>query len=204
LWSDKSRISLIQDPSNVANFLLHERFPVLGNSGPILERIIERFAPELLNPVQPANRDASTWAVFYSFDQYFWQPAGQTNHGIGMFFNFGAADGDTSPVNYSYAVGIGGNGVVPGRPDDNFGIAWARTQFSDNFVPLLRQRFDLGLDKEDVFEMYYNAAITKWLRMSLDLEVINPGMQKTLSSDGNSLKGVDTAVVAGVRMYIRF
>ena len=203
-WSNKTRISLVQDPSNVANFLLKERFPLLGNPGPILERILERFAPGLLSPVRPANRENSTWSVFYGFDQYFWQPAGDPKRGIGMFFNFGAADGDTSPVKYSYATGIGGNGVIPGRPHDNFGVGWARTQFSDKFVPLLRQRFNLGLDKEDAVEMFYNAAITQWLRMSLDLQVINTGLQKTLSSDGNSLKGVDTAVVGGVRMYIRF
>jgi porin len=204
LWSDKSRISLIQDPSNIANFLLKEKFPLLGNPGPILERILERFAPGLLNPVQPANREKSTWAMFYGFDQYFWQPAGDPKRGIGMFFNFGAADGETNPVKYSFATGIGGNGVIPGRKSDNFGVGWAHTQFSDNFVPLLRQRFHLGLEHENAFEMFYNAAITQWLRMSLDLQVINTGLQKTLSDDRNSLKGVDTAVVGGVRMYIRF
>ena len=204
LWSDKSRISLIQDPSNIANFLLKEKFPLLGNPGPILERILERFAPGLLNPVQPANREKSTWAMFYGFDQYFWQPAGDPKRGIGMFFNFGAADGETNPVKYSFATGIGGNGVIPGRKSDNFGVGWAHTQFSDNFVPLLRQRFHLGLEHENAFEMFYNAAITQWLRMSLDLQVIDTGLQKRLSDDRNSLKGVDTAVVGGVRMYIRF
>ena len=98
----------------------------------------------------------------------------------------------------------GATGWSRGVTHDNFGVGWARTQFSDKFVPLLRQRFNLGLDKEDAVEMFYNAAITQWLRMSLDLQVINTGLQKTLSSDGNSLKGVDTAVVGGVRMYIRF
>jgi porin len=204
MWSSKTRLSLIQDPSNVANFLLKEKFPLLGDPGPILRRILERFAPELLNPVRPANREDSTWTVFYAFDQYFWQPAGDPKRGIGMFFNFGASDGDANPVKYSYAVGVGGNGAIPGRKSDNFGVGWARTQFSDNFVPLLRQRFHIGLDHEDAVEMFYNAAITQWLRMSLDLQVIDTGLQKTLSSDRNSLKGVDTAVVGGVRMYIRF
>ena len=204
LWSDKSRLSLIQDPSNIANFLLKERFPLLGNPGPLLERILERFAPGLLNPVRPANRDNSTWAMFYGFDQYFWQPAGDPKRGIGMFFNFSAADGDTNPVKYSFGTGIGGNGVIPGRKSDNFGVGWAHTQFSDNFLPFLRERLHIGLEHEDAFEMFYNAAITQWLRMSLDLQVINTGLQKTLSADRNSLNGVDTAVVGGVRMYIRF
>ena len=51
--------------------------------------------------------------------------------------------------------------------------------------------------------MYYNASITRWINVSLDLQVINPGLKKTLSPNGN-LKDVDTAVVGGVRMYVRF
>lgn len=202
MWSNKSRLSLIQDPSNVARFLLQERFPRLADPGPILRRILERFFPGLLVPVQPANREDSTWSVFYGFDQYLWQPAGDPKRGIGVFFNFGASDGDANPIKYSYSMGIGGNGVVPGRPHDSFGIGWARTQFSDNLLPFLRQTLDLGLDHEDAVEMFYNASLTRWLNMSLDLQVIDPALKKTLGSSG--LRNVDTAVVGGVRMYIRF
>ena len=203
MWSNKTRLSLIQDPSNIARFVAEERFARLQDPGPVLRRILERFRPELLVPVRPANREDSTWFVFYAFDQYLWQPAGDPNRGIGIFFNFGASDGDANPIKYTYVTGIGGKGVVPGRPHDTFGVGWARTQFSDNFVPLLRQTLDLGLDHEDAIEMYYNASITRWLNVSLDLQVINPGLKKTLSSSGN-LKDVDTAVVAGLRMYVRF
>jgi porin len=202
-WSNKSRLSLIQDPSNVARFLAEERFPRLADPGPLLRRILERFFPQLLVPVRRANREDNTWTVFYGFDQYVWQPAGDPKRGIGVFFNFGASDGEANPIKYSYSMGIGGKGIVPGRPHDTFGVGWARTQFSDNLVPFLRQTLDLGLDHEDAVEMYYNASITRWLNMSLDLQVINPGLKKTLSSNGN-LKDVDTAVVGGVRMYIRF
>jgi hypothetical protein len=31
------------------------------------------------------------------------------------------------------------------------------------YVPFLRPQLDLGLSKEDAVEMYYNAAIGKWL-----------------------------------------
>ena len=203
MWSTKSRLSLIQDPSNIATLLATERFPWLGDPGPILQRILERFFPGLLVPVQPANREDSTWAVFYAFDQYLWQPDGDPKRGIGIFFNFGVSDGKANPVKYSYAVGIGGNGVVPCRPDDAFGIGWARTQFSDNLVPFLRTNLDLGLDHEDAIEMYYNISVTKWLSVSLDLQVIDTGMKKKLGS-GVSLKNMDTAVVGGLRTYIRF
>jgi len=201
-WSNKSRLSLTQDPSNVGRFLLEERFPRLGDPGPLLRRILERFFPQLLVPVQRANREDTTWTVFYGFDQYFWHPGGDQKRGIGMFFNFGASDGDANPIKYSYSMGIGGKGIVPGRPHDTFGVGWARTQFSDNFVPFLRRTLDLGLDHEDAVEMFYNASLTRWLNMSLDLQVIDPALKKTLGSSG--LKNVDTAVVGGVRMYIRF
>jgi porin len=203
MWSNKSRLSLIQDPSNIARGLAQERFPLLGDPGPIFRRILERFFPGLLVPAQRANREDDTWMVFYGFDQFFWHPAGDQKRGIGMFFNFGASDGRANPIKYSYNMGIGGKGIVPGRPHDTFGVGWARTEFSNNFLPFLRQTLDLGLDREDAVEMYYNASLTRWLNMSLDLQVINPGLKKTLSSSGN-LKDVDTAVVAGLRMYVRF
>jgi porin len=204
MWSNKTHLSINQDPDNIGRFLLEERFPRLGDPGPILRRILERFFPQLLVPVQPANKEDSTWSVFYAFDQYLWQPAGDPKRGIGIFFNFGASDGNPNPIKYSYAMGIGGNGVVPGRPHDNFGVGWARTKLSDKLVPFLRQTLDLGLDHEDAVEMFYNAAITQWLRMSLDLQIINPALQRTLNSSGTALKNVDTAVVGGVRMYVRF
>ena len=203
MWSDKERLSLTQDPGNIARFLLTERFPRLGDPGPVLGRILERFFPQLLVPVQAANQEDSTWAMFYGFDQYLWHPGGDPKRGIGIFFTFGASDGEANPIKYSYSMGVGGKGVVPGRPRDTFGVGWARTEFSDKFLPFLRQQLALGLDREDAVEMYYNASITHWLNASLDLQIINPGLNKTLDSSGQ-LEDMNTAVVAGLRAYVRF
>ncbi len=203
VWSDKTRLSLDQDPSNLARFLLTERFPRLGDPGRVLTRILERHFPGLLVPVQPANREDSTWMIGYALDQYLWQPGGDSGRGIGIFFNVGATDGNPNPVEYSYVAGIGGNGVVPGRPDDSFGIGWARTQFSDDFVPFLRQRLDLGLDHEDAIEMYYNAAITPWLRVSPSIQIIDSGLERSLDSN-DRLAELDTAAVFFLRTQVRF
>jgi porin len=100
-------------------------------------------------------------------------------------------------------MGIGGNGVVPGRPRDTFGLGWARTEFSDNFVPFLRQQLQLGLEHEDAIELYYNFAVTAWLNATVDLQVVEPGLTKKLNSSGR-LEEVDTAVVFGLRLYVRF
>jgi porin len=42
-------------------------------------------------------------------------------------------------------------------------------ELSDNFVPLLRHRLGLGLEREDAFEMYYNFAVTPLLEVTADL-----------------------------------
>jgi porin len=203
MWSNKERLSLIQDPSNLGRFLLTERFPLLGDPGPILRRILERFFPELLVPVQPANREDSSWAMFYGFEQYLWHPGGDTRRGIGIFFTFGASDGEANPVKYSYSMGIGGNGVVPGRPRDTFGIGWARTELSDDFLTFLRDRLGLGLEREDAIELYYNASLTPWLNATVDLQIIEPALTKKLDSSGR-LEDVDTTVIAGLRLLVRF
>jgi porin len=203
MWSNKERLSLIQDPSNLALLLLTERFPRFQDPGPILRQFLERFFPQLLVPVQPPNRESDTWAIFYTFDQYLWHPGGDPQRGIGVFFTFGASDGEANPIKYVYNVGIGGKGMIPGRRRDSFGLGWAQTEFSDNFVPFLRQQLDIGLDHEDAVELYYNAVVTPWLNATLDLQIIEPGLTKMLDSSGN-LREVDTTVVAGVRLYIRF
>jgi porin len=202
MWSDKERVSLIQDPSNLARLLLQDRFPRLGNPGPGLERFLERFFPNLLKPVRPPNHEDDTWFLFYGFEQYLWQPTGDPKRGIGLFFSFGASDGRANPIKYSYGMGIGGNGVASSRPHDSFGIGWSRTEFSGNFLPFLRQRLALGLDREDAVEMYYRFAVTEWLDATVDLQLIDPGLKKRLNSAGQ-LEGVGTTVVPGVRLYVR-
>jgi len=202
-WSNKERLSLEQDPSNLARLFVTNRFPRLTDPGPVLGRILEQFSPKLLLPTQPVNKVNYTWAIYYNFDQYLWSPPGKPDNGLGMFFSFGASDGVANPVKYGYNVGVGGVGIVPGRPQDSFGLAWAHTQFSDNFVPFVRERLDLGLIHEDAVEMYYNAKITNWLTATLDLQIINPALKKAFDGAGR-LTGVNTAVVAGLRLYARF
>jgi porin len=153
--------------------------------------------------VQPAKTQDYTWTVYYNFDQYLWNPGSDKNRGLGVFFRFGASDGQVNPVKYAYNVGFSGNGVVPGRADDTFGVGWSRIQFSNNLVPFLRDTLHLGLDHEDAVELYYNVAATKWLGVTVDLQVVNPGLKKTLTSSGE-LKDVNTAVVGGLRAYVRF
>jgi porin len=200
-WSNKDRTSLIQDPANIARLLLTAHFPLLGDPGPVLIEIFDKLG--LPATPQPLNKEDETWAAVYSFEQFLWQPAGDHQRGIGMFFSAGVSDGKANPIKYSFSLGLVGKGVVPDRPRDDFGIGWARTEFSDDFLPYLRRTFDLGLDHEDAVELYYNAAITPWLSVSPSLQVIFPALNKTLDDSGN-FESMDTIYMVGVRAGIRF
>jgi len=60
-----------------------------------------------------------------------------------VFLSVGASDGNPNPVKFAFLAGIGGKGVVPGRPQDSFGVGIARTQFSGAFIPFLRENLNL-------------------------------------------------------------
>jgi len=202
-WSNKERPSLIQDPSNIARMLLKAHFPRLGNPGPILTEILEMHAPGLLIPTQPLNTENNTWAAVYSFEQYLWQPDAESKRGLGSFFSFGVSDGKANPIKYSYSLGLVGKGIVSGRPYDEFGIGWSLTEFSDNFVPYMRDTFNLGLDRESAVEVYYNFAATPWLSISPSYQYISPALDKVQDSNGN-FKNLDNTQMVGVRVGVRF
>jgi len=202
-WGDEQRISLIQDPANVARALLFDKFPRLADPGPILRRIIERRFPSLLQPVSSLNTVHDAWNVYYNFDQFLWSPKGNPTRGIGPFFRFGISDGEANPVRYHYNVGIGGKGVVPGRPHDTFGVGWTRLELSDHFVPFLRDTLKLGLEREDAVEAYYNVALTGSLNATVDFQWIDPALKKTLTSD-DRLTSVDPVFIGGFRLAVKF
>jgi len=202
-WSSKDRTSLIQDPANVARIFLESRYPLLGDPGPILSEIFEKLG---ISPnADPLNMEDDTWTATYSFEQFVWQPAGDPKRGVGLFFSASVSDGNPNPVKSSYSLGLVGKGVVPNRPGDDFGIGWARTEFSDVFLRDLRALpVNLGLDHEAVVEMYYNAAVTPWLRVSPSLQIISPALNKTVDPASQDFKNIGTTYIAGVRVGIRF
>jgi hypothetical protein len=93
-------------------------------------------------------------------------------------------------------------------PPTRGGDLWSRPRLTGSWFGLrerfLRQQLDLGLNHDDVVEMYYNAALTAWLSATLDLQIVNPALKKAVNASGTGLKNVDTAVVGGIRLYVRF
>jgi porin len=136
----------------------------------------------------PVSEDKGSWAVHYNFDQYFYEPEKGSGRGAGVFGRFGTTDGEANPVHYFASAGIGGKGICPERPLDRFGIGYYYLWMANQDVPQF-----FGFDNTQGFEAFYNIALTKWVYLTPDIQVIDP-----------SQRNVDTAVVVGARLQMVF
>jgi carbohydrate-selective porin OprB len=91
-------------------------------------------------------------------------------------------------------IGLGGNGLIPSRRRDEFGLAYAYTDLSDE----LKENIDLlphggPLRVEHQFEVFYNLHLTPWFQLTGDLQILRPNRPVA-----------DTAVVPAVRLRVVF
>jgi porin len=136
----------------------------------------------------PVGTESGSWAAYYNGDQYFYEPDKGSGRGAGLFGRFGATDGEANPVHYFASIGIGGKGITPERSLDRFGIGyyylWIANQEATN---------TLGFGDTKGIEAFYNIALTKWVYLTPDIQIIDP-----------SKTDVDTAVIVGARLQMVF
>ena len=144
-----------------------------------------------------------TWGMYYNFDQYFYQPDTEKDQGMGLFGRFGASEGDPVPVQYFYSIGVGAKGPFDTRPYDQCGIGYYYSRINNPqlVTPFTTRTF---LRDEWGFEAYYNIALTQWLRVTPDIQVIGPAQKRKVGSPGEPGEPVDTATVLGLRGQIVF
>jgi porin len=126
----------------------------------------------------------------YSFDQYLYRASENSKEGFGVFGQVGISDGNPNRLYLSAHLGIGGTGLIPGRSEDNWGIAYyymgPSRDLQESLSPVLTLRDEHGV------ELFYNLEVTPWLTVGADLQVINPSL------------GEDTAIIPGLRSVARF
>jgi len=148
-----------------------------------------------------------SWNIHYNFDQYLYEPKKGSGEGIGIFGRFGASDGNPNFVHFFYSLGIGGKGVIPNRHNDRYGLGFYYIDVNNPKLQGLFQTTKLLRD-EYGFEAFYNFAITPWLMVTPDIQVVR-GAQKnkfTLSPLPAiiSKKSIGTSTVLGLRMQMVF
>jgi len=152
-----------------------------------------------------------SWNIHYNFDQYLYEPKKGSGEGVGIFGRFGASDGNPNFMHFFYSLGIGGKGVIPTRERDHFGLGFYYIDVSNPELQGLFQSAELLRD-EYGFEAYYNVAITPWLQLTPDIQVVR-GSQKDKVTIGQNIlglpvitdrKNIGTATILGLRMKMVF
>jgi porin len=151
------------------------------------------------------NQDGS-WMVYYNFDQYLYEPNKGSGQGLGIFGRFGVSDGNPNPMHYFYSIGVGGKGIIPGRPIDRFGIGYYYIDVGDlEFRGIVRTVSFLR--DEYGFEAFYNFAITPWMQLTPDIQVIRPAQKEVITQTVPitfDRESVGTATVLGLRLQLVF
>lgn len=177
-------------PVTIGGLSGHQGFAALYSTeeGTDLNDIGDTFLP----PWPPDSPDIknSNYYFAYSFDQYLYRVSENSKEGFGLFGQFGISDGNPSRLHWSALAGIGGTGLIPGRSRDNWGIGYyydaPSRDLKESLSLLLTIRDEQGV------EIFYNFAVTPWMTVGVDLQVINPSL------------GEDTAILPGLRCVTRF
>ena len=129
--------------------------------------------------------DKDAWSVFWNGFQYV---AGDEERGWGFFARAGVSDGDPSPVRFHAAAGIGGTGLLPGRPRDRWGLGIYHQRLSNEGALGLMADGD-----ETGGECFWNIALTPWMRLTFDVQYVD-----------SALPRVGHAVAVASRLAISF
>jgi porin len=112
------------------------------------------------------------WFASYAVQQYLFRNE-ESDAGWGLFGLATLSDGNPSPVKWSVLAGFAGNNPTPGRENDRWGVGFYHYGLSRSLLAGLAA-LDVNRRSEGGVEAFYNLAITPWLRLSGDLQVISP------------------------------
>jgi porin len=135
----------------------------------------------------PIREQSGSWSAYYNVDQFVYTTTADGSEGFGIFGRIGLGDPNTNPLEQFYSVGIRGQGMLPGRTRDRFGLGFYYGRLSGDLRDILLDRSAWGL------EVFYNIAATNWLFVTPDIQVVEP-----------AAKQASTAFLTGLRVQMRF
>jgi len=146
-----------------------------------------------------------SWAVYYNFDQYLYEPVKGSGKGFGLFARLSATDGNPNFLQYFYSLGLAGKGVMASRPNDSFGFGW---YYIDVKSPSLSGPFGLlskdFLGDEQGVEAYYSVALTPWAILTPNIQYIHGAQKHTLALLPADRKDIDDATILAIRLQLIF
>lgn len=132
-----------------------------------------------------------TWFAGYFGEQRLWQDPCNEKRYTKLYGYAGLADRTTKPYQWTGGITLEAFGPSERRPGDRMGIGYFYNSLSGPLEDLAAPVVAMG----DVHggEIYYNAEITPWFHLTLDLQAVEP-----------SVRARDTAVVVGLRGKMEF
>ena len=179
----------VEFPVTIAGRRGHQGFVALYSTkdGTDLASLDDLLLPQWPDKVGTKN---DRYYFAYTFDHYLYQSKANPKEGFGLFGQFGISDGNPNRLYWSGHVGVGGAGLIPGRSRDNWGVGYyyaaPSSDLKDSLEPILKIRDEQG------WEIFYNFAVTPWLILGADLQIIETSLADEM------------AVFAGLRTVIRF
>jgi porin len=176
-------------PVTIAGRSGHQGFAASysNKEGTDLETLDDIYLPPFSSSVVLKN---DRYYFNYTFDQYLYQSQENPKEGVGLFGQFGISDGNPNKLHWMAFGGVGGTGLIPGRSSDNWGVGYYYAAWSPDLKDSLE--FTLKMWDEQGWEIFYNFAVTRWLVLGADLQIINPSLAD------------ETAVFCGLRTVVRF
>lgn len=168
LWRRSSTLGIAYITSNVKSVSLEEAY--------LPSRLRQRGL------ISPDN-------LTFNFGHQLWPSVVRPGEGIGIYGRVGMTAGDPNPIQSSLAIGISGEGMARSRPWDGFGIGVYRYDWTGGLSTAL----GTPLRSETGLELYYNLALTPWLTISPNLQLIQP-----------ATAGAPLLTLLGLRSVVRF
>lgn len=140
-----------------------------------------RGQAQLLTGLPPAVR-AGRYGWYLNFQQQVTGTNDGTGRGLTLFLNYTQADRRTALTDRQIALGASMTGIVPGRPQDAIGLAFAETHvngrvaWGQTLATLAGHPVGPVQHSEYVTELDYNFQATSWLSVRPNLQFIHsPG-----------------------------
>jgi porin len=128
---------------------------------------------------------------FYGFADFnLYREADDPDQGLTGWVRYGVADTDLNPLKSYGSFGFVYTGLVPGRPEDQLGLALAVSRNGNPFLKAAALGGDFLDRRETNIELTYRGAVTDWLTLQPNIQYVrNPGTDP----------GLDDAFVVGLR-----
>ena len=159
---------------------------------------------------EPRRMDG-TFNVYAIVDQQIWRKPGgedEDEDGVGVFARTILGPADRNPINAYLDGGVVAKGLVPGRPDDRFGVGAIYANFSPKLADA--GRAEALADNVDAPRRTYEAAIEATYKAQLiEGLTVQPTLQYVMRPNGGprengAARKIPSATIFGVTTVVRF